>query len=84
MNARAPRSCKLFASSHITSPIVLAGVCLSPFPFYLCLDVHLFLQNSLLLHGVDILDRSNIRRSLTPVSLDLNPELCHGDTEQFE
>jgi hypothetical protein len=41
-------------------------------------------SDSLLLHGVGVLNRSNICRSLAPVSLDLDPELSHGDTEQFE
>jgi hypothetical protein len=84
MNARAPRSCKLFAS-HVTSHC-FAGVfsCLAFLP---CLLVRLSCfqkESSLLLHGVGVLDRSDACRGLAPVSLDLDPKFSHGDAEQFE
>jgi len=46
--------------------------------------VFLVAFNALILHGVGVLDGSDLCRSLAPVGLDLDSELGHGDTEELQ
>lgn len=78
------QSASLMQALPAITPI-FAGFCLFWIPSLHFFRMSLFVAfDALLFHCVGVLDRSDFCRGLAPVGLDLDSELCHGDTEELQ